>query len=170
MEEWRIIYDFPNYFVSNYGRVKNKTGRILKLTLSNMGYFRINLSLGKRGSHKTNYIHKLVAKAFLPNWNNYIECDHKNRDKTDNRYFNLRWITHSNNIRNFISTINKTSKYRGVSYYKNTTDKKWRAEVRINYKNNYLGIFKTEEEGALAYNEFIIKHNLQEFSPLNVIA
>jgi hypothetical protein len=40
----------------------------------------------------------------------------------------------------------------------------------INKKRIHIGCFKTEEEGALAYNEFIIKHNLQEYSPLNVIA
>ena len=49
MEEWRIIYDFPNYSVSNYGQVRNNTtGRILKPNTSTCDYLRVTLYIDKK--------------------------------------------------------------------------------------------------------------------------
>lgn len=45
----------------------------------------------------------------------------------------------------------KTSKYRGVSWCKVT--KKYRADISVNNKTVYIGVYKNEEEAALAYNE-----------------
>ncbi len=42
-----------------------------------------------------------------------------------------------------------TSEYKGVSFHK--ASNKWRAEIRINGKNKYLGYFKTELEAHQAY-------------------
>ena len=65
MEQYKIIKDFPNYSVSNFGNVKNnKTGRVLKLKISN-GYYQI--SLYNNGNQYTKNIHKLVAEYFIPN-------------------------------------------------------------------------------------------------------
>jgi hypothetical protein len=43
------------------------------------------------------YIHRLVALAFIPNHENKRVVDHINRNRTDNRVENLRWVTHSEN-------------------------------------------------------------------------
>ncbi len=45
---------------------------------------------------------------------------------------------------------NLSSKFRGVSWDKST--RKWRAQIRMNKKTIYLGIFKNETEAAKAYN------------------
>ena len=39
----------------------------------------------------------------------------------------------------------------------------------INQKKTFLGYFDKEEEGAKAFNNFVISHNLQEFVDLNII-
>ena len=46
-----------------------------------------------------------------------------------------------------------TSEYRGVTFYKATN--KWVAQIRINGKNKYLGLFKTELEAHNAYQNVL---------------
>lgn len=95
-EIWKDIKDYPNYQVSNLGRVRNKKGSIRKTKLKKDGY--ISITLCKNGEHKTFLVHRLVATAFIPNPNNYTIINHINEDKTDNRAENLEWCTAKYNI------------------------------------------------------------------------
>lgn len=65
------------------------------------GYLQVNVPI----RNVTTLVHRLVAETFLSNPNGYTEIDHLNRDKSDNRACNLRWCTHSENMRN--STMHK---------------------------------------------------------------
>jgi len=47
--------------------------------------------------------------------------------------------------------MDKTSTYRGVSWFKNLN--KWRAQVTVNYNHIHVGYFKTEAEAHAAYLE-----------------
>lgn len=99
MEEWKDIEGYPNYMVSNLGRVKSlKFGKekILKSRKNNDGYLYINLC--KEGKKKTHTIHRLVAQAFLPNPNNLPEVNHKDEDKTNNRIENIEYCDRKYNI------------------------------------------------------------------------
>lgn len=72
---------------------------------------------------------------------------------------NCRWVdrnTQTQNTRKIMST--NTSGYRGVNYDKDKG--KWRAQISINNKKKYLGYFTTPEEGARAYDQYIIDNNL----------
>ena len=64
------------------------------------------------------------------------------------------------------SKINGTSKYFGVRLIKTESNKKWRATITINKKQNYIGVFKTEIEAAKAYDNFV-KENIPYKIPLN---
>lgn len=90
--------------------------------------------------------HKLIS----PDCPKGLVVDHINRDRTDNRKSNLRYVTTKENVRN---SGPKTGKYKGVSWSSHT--KKWRATCKLDGKQKHLGYYKTEEEAALAYNNYI---------------
>lgn len=92
-EEWKTIKEFPNYKVSNYGRVfsKYKNG-LLKQFNDAYGYFQVNLN---RHSKK---VHRLVAEAFIPNPNHLSEINHKDENKHNNKVSNLEWCTSKYNM------------------------------------------------------------------------
>ena len=65
------------------------------------GYLQVNVPI----RNTTPLVHRLVAETFIDNPNGYTEIDHVNRNKSDNSVTNLRWVTHSENMRN--STMHK---------------------------------------------------------------
>jgi hypothetical protein len=68
-------------------------------------------------------VHRLIAKAFIPNNHNKPCIDHINRVRNDNRIRNLRWVTPMENSNNSsISKANKTG-IQGLSF--DTRDKLW---------------------------------------------
>ena len=73
------------------------------------------------------------------------EIDHVNRDPFDNRWVNLREATRSQNNANKPST----SPFKGVSFDKRKNA--WRARVKVNRKERWLGYFETAEEAHEAY-------------------
>lgn len=62
------------------------------------GYLYIGVSFENIGT-KTCRLHRLVAKAFIPNPNNYDIVGHKNNIKHDDRVENLYWTTVSENTK-----------------------------------------------------------------------
>ena len=72
--------------------------------------------------------------------------------------------------KNMKKKYNTTSKYSGVHYNINPKLKKhWIAIGKTRTKYVALGCFKTENEAAFAYNEYIINNKLEQFFPLNII-
>ena len=88
-EEWRDVVDYEGlYKVSNFGKVHNLiTGTITESKA--VGYQMTQLK--KDNIKKSISIHRLVAKAFIPNPNNYDIVNHKDETKNNNRADNLEW-------------------------------------------------------------------------------
>lgn len=107
-EEWKIIEDYPNYSVSNLGRVRNdKTGRILtahKRGRRNTYYLYVNLFQGKIIGR---LIHRLVAEAFIPNPEQKSEVNHIDGNTFNNAVDNLEWVSHSENILHAYRVLNR---------------------------------------------------------------
>lgn len=98
-EQWKPIDGFPNYQVSNRGRVMNlETGKVLKNRSNNHGYPYVALPKGD-GKPKNMLVHRLVATAFIPNPDNLAQVNHLDEDKTNNNVENLEWCTASQNMR-----------------------------------------------------------------------
>lgn len=114
-EVWKDIFGYGgDYQVSNLGRVrscKRKSWKILKpIKLSN-GYKAVNLYSDKRCLE---YVHRLVAQAFIPNPSDYLYVNHKNEVRTDNRVSNLEWCTAFYN--NHYSDIYKSTRTHVTQY------------------------------------------------------
>ena len=102
MEEvWKDIEGFSGYQISNKGNVisfRKKKPKLMALYLNpnNKGYSQVFLR-GDDGKSKLVYVHRLVAKAHIPNPENKPCINHKNGIKSDNRISNLEWVTYSEN-------------------------------------------------------------------------
>ena len=81
-ELWVPVEGFPNYEVSNYGRVVNViTGRELKPIAHRTGYVRAKLF--KNGEYSWFYVHRLVAQAFFVDYDEEYCVELINQIRTD---------------------------------------------------------------------------------------
>ena len=114
-EIWKDIENFEGlYQVSNLGRVKSvdrivrvidiKSNReydrhfpesIKATNLDTKGY--VMVTLKKDGKTSRHRIHRLVAKAFIPNINNLPQVNHIDENKENNCVSNLEWCTNDYN-------------------------------------------------------------------------
>lgn len=123
MEEiWKDVEGFEGlYKISNLGRIKNvehfvtrsyirngiqitdkllikeKILRVQEKYRENKKDTYYGYSLRKDGKYYNVLIHRLVAKAFVPNPNNYTIVNHKDCDTHNNISTNLEWCTHQHN-------------------------------------------------------------------------
>ena len=168
-EVCRSIDGFRNYQVSNVGRVRNATtGKMLKQTASSNGYNTV--SLYNDQGLKSIAVHILVAHEFLerpPDEDGKLEVDHENRCKTDKQVCNLRYVSHSQNMMNRRKQTRRatSSQYKGVQW--NKLKQKWKASIKLEGRQIYLGLYTCEEEAALAYDlkaeEIFGEHALLNF-------
>lgn len=105
------------------------------------------------------YMHRIIMNA--PDG---IEVDHINGDKLDNRRENLRFANRSQNSRNTPKRKNGTSGFKGVTFVKRLS--KWKAQIEIDNRGKYLGVFLDKEDAARAYDE-VAKMYFGEFAKLN---
>ena len=102
-EIFKTIDGANNYQISNFGRIKSvRFNKILKGGSGVMGHIQV-LFKTNDGTSKRDYIHRLVAKAFIPNPENKPEVDHIDCNPSNNYYFNLKWATRKENANNPLS-------------------------------------------------------------------
>ena len=90
------------YFISNYGRVKSYTqynATLLTPQPNNSGYLRVKIN-GKK-----QFIHRLVAAAFLPIEKDKKIIHHKDGNKKNNKLDNLQRATHKENTQYYYLSL-----------------------------------------------------------------
>ena len=94
-------------------------------------------------------VHRLIAQAFLSDFNDFPEVDHVDGNRTNNDISNLRMLTGSGNMQaHQTKKRGCSSKYRGVCWSKGRG--RWRAYCRVDGRLKSLGNFDTEREAAMA--------------------
>jgi len=103
VEEWRQVVGWPEYEVSNLGRIKRirhatgaTVGAVINPWKSKNGYLMVGLS--RESSVKTKLVHRLVAEAWIGSTEGMDVC-HNNGTRHDNRLENLRIDTRKGNMR-----------------------------------------------------------------------
>jgi hypothetical protein len=96
-DEYKIITDYPNYYVNKLGNVYSKRSKkILIPKRLDSGYESVKLC--NNGKMRDFYVHVLVANVFLEKNTDKIYVNHKNRIKHDNKLENLEYVSHSENM------------------------------------------------------------------------
>jgi len=131
-----------------------------KWCYSSQGYATRNIS-----KHREHIAHLKIHRVIMGAKKGEI-VDHINRNPLDNRKQNLRICTYAENLRNSQKQHNNTSGYIGVHKKFKNREKCWYAQIGYNTKKIYIGVFKTKEEAAIAYNKKA-KELFGDFAVLN---
>lgn len=95
MEIFKDVKGYEGYYeISNFGNVRSKSYKgvkILKPAKLKNGYLNVIFCINQKKQHKL--IHRLVAEAFLDNFENLPQVNHKDFNKSNNVESNLEWCT-----------------------------------------------------------------------------
>jgi len=106
-------------------------------------------NLYANGGKKKLYMHRLLLDAKVGQL-----VDHINQNRLDNRLVNLRYADKSINGFNRGRQANNTSGFKGVTRHTQCKER-WMAQINHRGKHHYIGLFKTPQEAALAYEKTV---------------
>lgn len=121
------------------GRFVHNKYHIIARKINRCGY--VEVTLAKDGKMKTHLLHRIIAKAFIPNPNGYPEVNHKNGIKSDNRIENLEWCSVSQNTKHAFT--NNLSDYQ---------IKSMGALAKVNEKTMYVKIVVSRNSETHEFN------------------
>jgi len=154
-EIWKDIEDYVGlYQVSNRGNIRRVDrgikgvceNKVIAINIQkNTGYLYVTLS--KKGISKKYLLHRIIAKAFIENPNNYPCINHKDETRTNNNLDNLEWCTHKYN-----SNYGTNTKRAKEHYDRNIVWKKHSKSVdQYDMKLNYIKTWDRASEIANHY-------------------
>lgn len=123
-------------------------------------FYAVRNSSKVNGRSHTVYMHREILGM---KFGDGREGDHFDGDTLNNRRLNLREATHSQNKMNTFKPSTNTSGYKGVTLNKNRG--KWQAQIKIQGKYKYLGLFGKAEDAYAAYCRAATEHQ-GEFAKL----
>lgn len=137
-EEWKKVIlggiEYP-YLISNQGRLKNRSGKILKQMDWSCGYKMYKLC--RDGKYIRILVHRLVMISFscVENYKD-LQVNHKDGNKGNNTLSNLEWTTQKENILH----ASKNGIHNGIAYQ----------EVTVFYNSKFFGVFPSINSASKA--------------------
>ena len=153
-------------------KIRNKrTKEEVSEYVENTGYIRLTLNSQKYQKHR------LIAKQFIPNPNNFEDVDHINHDRKDNRIENLRWVSRRMNLKNKSSSrgieynffdysafsdeemmlVDEYGFHDFEDYYYNTQTNKFYYDTGVNYRELHISFTRN---GSAFVRMFDLENNL----------
>lgn len=157
-EIWKDIVGYEGFYqVSNTGKVRsldsvvvtkdgrrwNKAGKVLKPFYGPKSDCYPKVELGYNGCKKE-YIHRLVAMAFIPNPDGLPEVNHIDEDKANNNVGNLEWCSRRYN------NMHGTARARRKAHTDYVVAGKKRSKAVIQYDGSMNAIKEWESLTAAA--------------------
>jgi hypothetical protein len=136
-EIWKVVEEYPEYQVSNFGRVKsfikwNGTNKRIMKQQKRGKYFQVDL--WKNGKRKIKKVHRLVFENFIEKLEEGYDAHHINGDEKDNFVENLESKEHREH----------TIDHHKGTHYSEETKKKISETRKEKFKNGELN-FKGEK-------------------------
>ena len=128
------VEGYERYSIRTDGQLRLISGRLTH----GHGLAHKRATLCGEGGRSTLCVHRLVARAFVPNPRPdlFLEVDHIDRNPQNNRATNLRWLTRQLNMLN--------NDGRACSYHR--LSRKWQARLVLNSKFISHGYYDTYQE------------------------
>lgn len=107
----------------------------------------------RKDSRRTVYMHRFVCGVIDPK----VKVDHEDHNGLNCQRYNLRVATNAqNNMNQKKRSDGLSSKFKGVCWHKRYG--KFQADIRLNGKSKFLGMFVSELDAALAYDAAAREH------------
>ncbi len=171
-EIWRDIKGYEGYYqVSNKGGIKAVDRTITRSDgvkrfypeslksphVNNRGYVIVGLSIDNIKVNKK--VHRLVAKAFIPNIENKPQINHRDANKENNNVDNLEWCTNYENCKHAHENgLRKIEVLKGEDSNLTTTKKKTVIAMRKLYK-----------QGGYSYQDMAKKFNVGDSCAYHIL-
>lgn len=119
------------YIYSNY------SNKILKEHINKKGYHTVSLVNKYTGKRKTVFVHRFVAYCLVDGYEEGLQVNHIDGNKSNNMPSNLEWVTPKENIHH-ASRVTKVRDFRGENNprYGVALDKKTKEKISKSLKNN----------------------------------
>ena len=151
-DEWCVIEEYPNYLINRKGEIYSTLTNTILIRQNVNGYLRVELKRDGKPKSKQ-YVHKLVAKTFIPNPDNKPKVYFINGNHSDCSVTNLKWGTQKDALNTKCALKNKSKCQKGkkksktmISNLTKTMQKKYGIKVN-QYTKNGLFIAKYNAYG-----------------------
>jgi len=142
--------EFCGVVINGRRLVVNKNGDVYGLKADGQMKIIDNVANNKTGynrigcGNKMILRHRIIAYTYLglDLENQKQQIDHQDGNKLNNSLDNLRVVTQQQN---------QWNQTKAKGYYFNKASQKWKAQINLNNKNIYLGLFNTESEARVSY-------------------